>query len=237
MKMQALKALLKARLPRSYTLYLQGREHFAAHIFTKIYRTNHWGDRWSVSGPASSLLATERIREPIQRLIQDLELGTILDIPCGDHMWMSQVNLGSCSYVGGDIVDELLEKTSQRYRGSGKQFVALDITKGRLPKADLVLNRDCLVHFSFRAIGRALRNIKSSGSKYLLTTTYPNLVTNEDIRTGSWRPLNLTAAPFHFPEPILLIRDDYEDPRDWEGQNRDKSLGLWPVDGLPPQDF
>jgi hypothetical protein len=231
--MQTVKARLKAHFPGAYTLYLSGREHFAAHIFTKIYKTNHWGDRWSVSGPSSSLLATDRIREPIERLIQDLELGTILDIPCGDHLWMNQVNLGACNYIGGDIVEELLQNTSQRYGGGGKRFLVLDIMKTRLPKTDLILTRDCLVHFSFRAIGKALRNIKASGSKYLLTTSYPSLTTNEDIRTGGWRPLNLTAAPFHFPEPLLLIRDDYADPRDWDGQNGDKNLGLWLVDSLP----
>jgi len=150
---------------------------------------------------------------------------------------MSEVKLGNCNYIGADIVEELLEQTARRYGGSGKSFLNLDITKANLPRADLILTRDCLVHLSFKAIGRALRNIKLSGSRYLLTTTYPNLMANEDVRTGGWRQLNLQAAPFCFPEPLLLIRDDYEDPRDWDGQNRDKHLGLWLVDSLPSSEM
>jgi hypothetical protein len=97
-----------------------------------------------------------------------------------------------------------------------------------LPKTDLVLCRDCLPHFSYSDIGRALRNVQSSGSTYFLTTTYVDRDRNENIPTGRWRPINLQLRPFSFPAPMRFI--DEECPED---DYRGKRLGLWRVSDLP----
>ena len=100
----------------------------------------------------------------------------------------------------------------------------MDITKVRLPTGDLILCRDCLVHFSLSDIHSALNNFKASQSRYLLTTTFTNLTFNQEIRTGSWRPLNLEIEPFNFPKPILVIN---ENCTEGEMNYTDKSLALW----------
>ena len=82
-------------------------------------------------------------------------------------------------------------------------FEVIDLTKDHLPSTDLLFVRDCLVHLSFENIHNAIKNIKESGSKYLLTTTFPDCKSNYDIKTGSWRKINLLKAPFHFPKPIV----------------------------------
>jgi hypothetical protein len=97
-----------------------------------------------------------------------------------------------------------------------------------LPRADLVLCRDCLVHLSYAHTLCALNNIRASGSKYLLTTTYSGRDRNSDVPTGSWRPIDLQLPPFQLPAPIRLI--DEECPL--EGF-RDKRLGLWRVADVP----
>lgn len=94
----------------------------------------------------------------------------------------------------------------------------MDITKDRLPTGDLILCRDCLVHFSLSD------NFKASQSRYLLTTTFTNLTFNQEIRTGSWRPLNLEIEPFNFPKPILVIN---ENCTEGEMNFTDRSLALW----------
>jgi hypothetical protein len=62
--------------------------------------------------------------------------------------------------------------------------MCLDLTKDRLPKVDLILSRDALVHLSSRDCLAALANFKSSKSQYLLMTTFPAVIKNEDILTG-----------------------------------------------------
>jgi glycosyltransferase involved in cell wall biosynthesis len=85
------------------------------------------------------------------------------------------------------------------------------------------------VHLSLHDIEAAIANIIRSGSRYLLTTTFPSRDTNHDIETGQWRPLNLERPPFSFPAPIRLID---EHCGEWGGQWADKCLGLWEVQAL-----
>lgn len=98
-----------------------------------------------------------------------------------------------------------------------------------LPKADLILCRDGLVHFSFPDIALALRAMKRSGSTYLLATSFTAHPVNEDIPTGSWRPLNLDLAPFCFPPASATLLDG---PRP-DGTYPDKVLALYRLDDLP----
>lgn len=102
----------------------------------------------------------------------------------------------------------------------------MDLIGDKLPKVDLVLCRDCLVHFSFDDVFAALRNIVSSGSTYLLTTTFPEREANDDIRTGSWRPLNLERAPFHMPAPLRILNEGCTENG---GIYHDKSLAFWRI--------
>ena len=82
-------------------------------------------------------------------------------------------------------------------------FLNVDVTSDDLPEADVVLCRDCLVHLSSTDIFAALRNFRRSGSTYLLTTTYPGLLShNRNIVTGMWRPVDLQLPPFGFPAPF-----------------------------------
>ncbi|GAG59286.1 unnamed protein product [marine sediment metagenome] len=126
-----------------------------------------------------------------------------------------------------DIVEDIIAKNKKRYTDDKTSFVCLDAVQDDLPRADLVICRDCLVHLSYADISRALQNIKKSGAKYFLTTTFPNLAENRDIKTGDWRPLNLQQEPFKLPEPLEIVNEDCP-----EKEYADKSLGLWAVSDL-----
>ena len=140
------------------------------------------------------------------------------------------MELERCRYIGADIVEELVLSNSRNYGGRLREFCVRDLTQDRLPTSDLVLCRDCLIHLSFRDINKALANIKASGSKYLLTTTFTDRPANLNTITGGFRPLNLQIAPFDFPNPICVINEGYELEG---GTARDKSLGFWRIDELP----
>jgi hypothetical protein len=139
---------------------------------------------------------------------------------------MSEADL-SVAYCGADIVTELVER-NQRLFGERARFVRLDIVRDRLPRADAILCRDCLVHLSFSEIGRALRNIVRSGARYLLTTTFPGIEHNDDVVSPAWRRLNLELAPFKFPPPLELIQDYADEQIEHAGKN----LGVWRVADL-----
>lgn len=200
-------------------------------VFSRVYWTNVWGSDETASGAASELSQTTVVREALPSVLRELKADSLLDAPCGDFHWMSHVDLDLQSYVGVDVVPELIAENEQRYAAAGVEFRTLDITRDLLPRADLILCRDCLVHFSYRNIFRALRNFKRSGSRYLLTTTFPGRSHNVNVVTGGWRPLNLQLAPFRFPQPIKLI-DEHCTLLD--GRYADKSLGLWQLEHVTP---
>jgi hypothetical protein len=164
------------------------------------------------------------IRAALPAVIRQFEIRSMLDIPCGDFHWMKEVDLGIEFYIGADIVKKLVAKNKKRFTADSRIFAHLDVLRDALPKVDLIFCRDCLVHFSFSDIWRALNNIVDSGSKYLMTTTFTLEKQNRDVPTGGWRRLNLCGAPFDLPPPALLINENCPIPK-----HPDKSLALWPI--------
>jgi hypothetical protein len=201
----------------------------AERIFTRIYASNSWCSGESKSGPGSTVRRTDLLRSRLSELVSELGIRSLLDAPCGDFNWMRLTELPGVDYVGVDVVPELVRANTLLYGGPARRFDHIDMLRGPLPKADLVLCRDGLVHFSFSDIAGALRALKESGSTYLLVTTFTACVKNTDTSTGGWRPLNLDLAPFRFP-PALRLLPDGPLP---DGTYADKVLGLYRIQDLP----
>jgi hypothetical protein len=199
-------------------------------IFTKYHLENFWNDNESVSGSGSNRTNTAILVTELRPMLDKLHISSILDIPCGDFHWMRDVDLQGIHYIGGDVVKGIVDQLSQNYGNSDIEFRHLDLLKGDLPKLDVVMCRDCLVHFSFADIHRALQAIHRSGASYLATTHFPAARKNHDIVTGDWRRLNFTAPPFNWPQPDESI---VEDSSEGDGDYADKTLGLWRIDRLP----
>lgn len=198
-------------------------------IFSCIYHANSWGSPESRSGPGSSTQQTRVIRQELPKLLRQLDIQVLLDAPCGDLHWIDQIDLSFLKlYIGVDIVPDLVIDNIKNHSTSNRVFLHLDITKDELPRADVVLCRDCLAHLCFDDIWATLRNIKKSGARYLLASTYPRHMNNLDFPLSMqlhllrYRPLNLQQEPFNLPEPLLIINEE-----NTEGNINDKSLGLW----------
>lgn len=203
-------------------------------IFTQIYEKNSWGSTESVSGPGSTLLETEKIREEIPGLLKSFDIKVLLDAPCGDFNWLKEVDFSSLEkYIGVDIVQEIISNNSKKYTTNTVQFLHKNIISDLLPTSDLIMCRDCLVHFPFSEIKKTIANFKKTGARYLLTTTFPGCTKNKDIAAvGGWRPLNLELPPFNFPKPLVMITEEihYNNP-----VYVTKSLALWKLENLNDQ--
>jgi hypothetical protein len=199
-------------------------------VFSKIYKENLWGSSESASGPGSTVGNTVQLVHAMNHLIKELHIQSILDMPCGDFNWMKELDLSNIQYTGVDIVRELISQNITKYGGERIQFRVMDICKDRLTKADLILNRDCLVHFSYNSIHKALQNVISSGSTYLATTSFSHHRINFDITTGDWRPLNLQRDPFRFPHPWRYLEEHNAGltKKEYKG----KMLGIWKIKDL-----
>ena len=199
-------------------------------VFTKIYKSNHWTSIESISGKGSEINQTSNLINELNKLIIDFNITSILDIPCGDFNWMQKVNLENINYLGADIVEELINQNKFKYEQSEKlKFCVLNLISDPLPKCDLIIVRDCLVHLSNVDIKNAVQNIKLSGAKYLLSTTFVNHKRNHDIVTGNWRAINLQEKPYNFSIPVLIINENCTEDF---GEYNDKSMALWEIGKL-----
>ena len=203
-------------------------------IFTKYYNKNKWGDKDSKSGKGSNLQATEKLIPKLSQFINAHQITSMIDLPCGDFFWMQHVELQKISYTGADIVPRMISENQKKYGAAKKNFLKIDLIKDQIPHSDLIFCRDCLVHLSSDAVKKALMNIKRSGSKWLLTTTFPGIIENGEIVTGEWRKLDLTLPPFELPlcEEIIFEGKSAE-----KGQTSDKALGLWKISDIPNYDI
>lgn len=215
---------LAARLSRRLMLAtgITNNASLRKRLFRFYYDNNTWGDAESRSGAGSNLEQSEAIRQELPALFKRWDIRTLLDVPCGDGAWWKLMAHGLEYYSAADVVPAMISKR-QAEANPGESFHCLDVVADALPPADAILCRDLLVHFSYDIALKSLRNMKSSGAEYLISTTFPGRK-NRDIKTGSWRAIDLCGSPFNFPAPLELLNENCTEAN---GRFADKSLGVW----------
>ncbi len=180
-------------------------------IFTELFLNNSWGSRETRSGPAATLERTEQVRRALPDICKELEIQTLLDCGCGDWNWMKHVDLSGVAYMGVDIVEPLITDCQERYTKDTVNFQKLDVIQDPPETADLWLMRDFLCQYSYKDCLTALQKFVESGSQYIAVTTVETMDPYQDCMEGSYRALNLLAAPFILPEPMM----EYDDGTQW----------------------
>jgi hypothetical protein len=181
--------------------------------FTKIYKTNYWGNNESVSGSGSTIEYTKGLRVELEKLLINFKVKSIFDAPCGDFNWMRLIVADkNITYIGGDIVKPLVERNIELYNSINIKFINIDLTKNQYPYADIMICRDCLFHLSYKDINLVLKNFIDSQIPYLLTTSHIDVIKNADIITGDYREIDLFSPPFNFPNEVLCRIKDWIEP-------------------------
>jgi len=214
---------------RAIIFSLWHRKSFTASLFNEIYQQNLWGVNESSSGPGSSMEATQLIRQEITNLLNELNVMSILDVPCGDFHWMSRLELNNIQYIGGDIVQELVIQNNNKYLSKRRKFKQIDLCYDQLPKCDLVITRDLFIHLSNKKIMSAIKNIANSECKYWIVSIASQLGKNTNIPTGGCRTVNLCLPPYGLPPPIRYLQDGSEKNSSLLAT---RSMALWEVKQL-----
>ena len=185
--------------------------------FTHIYKNNRWNSKESRSGKGSELIQTVEVRKIIPDIIKKYNIKSVLDIPCGDFNYMKEIQM-ECDYIGADIVYDLIEDNKRKYPEI--DFRHLNLISDSLPKSDLVICRDCLVHLNTFDCVQSILNIKKSGAKYLLVTSFTFWKNNIELPRSGWRKINMELHPYNL-RPIEIFNESFHNDH-----NRDKSLIL-----------
>ena len=142
----------------------------------------------------------------VNEYIKNNNIKSIIDAPCGDFNYMSNVDLENVIYLGLDVSKNAIEMCKKKSNKSNIEFKVFNLITDVLPKADLILIKDLFLHLSFADIITVLENVKSSGCKYFATSRYShgneiNIDKNSDLHS---RAIEITIKPFYFNFPIIF---------------------------------
>lgn len=196
--------------------------------FCNIYKNRYWGDGETVSGEGSRMVVAGHLIHPIIDIIERYNIKSVVDFGCGDYNWQRDFNweLMEVTYVGVDVVPELIEINNRKFYSKNVRFMEGDASvECHMVESDLIIFRDVGIHLPNQMVKDILDRFSLSGSNYLLATTFTETEVNKDITIGGWRTINLQRKPFMLGEPNEVIQERRTDP--WFP---DKSMGLWKLD-------
>ncbi len=183
-------------------------------IFEQIYRTNAWG---SGSGPGSDWRTTEAYRRVLSSIMQCHRFQTVLDVGCGDWQFSKLIDWGSVQYCGVDIVADVIGANRRRFQRPGIEFGLCDALAHELPRAELVLLKDVLQHWTNTEVVEFLPKLRAF--QYALITNdvcsngeipEDSLTVNADFFADTrcrYRPIDITKPPFSVAaESVLAYR-------------------------------
>lgn len=153
-------------------------------------------------GPGSSMPATSDLRTALPGLLKKYGIKTFADAGCGDASWVHLVLPFDVVYHGYDVTPEALELAKKNV---GDRVTLWNILKHPLPKHDLIMCRDVLIHFAMVDVQHALRLFKDSQSTYLLTTTFSKSKNIDRGRAAIYKPNGIGFTPWNLEaEPFNL---------------------------------
>lgn len=195
-----------------------------ATAWTQI-REQFFGHTETPNGPGSFLSATENVRAWLPQIIDEYDIKTMLDVPCGDWNWMQHVDLTALdAYEGWDI--EATQIAVNREMFEDHHFAPDELTFNhvnaltihQLPDADLIWCRDLMIHLPIESSAMLWHKMLVSGARYAALSTCPWVTENvweiaeggDDGRRGYWcHAVNLEIDPF-FAHAIVDRIDDTE---------------------------
>lgn len=184
-------------------------------IFRHIYDTEHWQGG---SGAGSRSDATVAYRRVVERLISARDVRTVVDVGCGDWEFSQLIDWSSVTYVGLDVVPELIDRNRAKFQEPNVRFECEDVRKSlALPSADVLLCKDVLQHWPIGWIQDFLARTRPRYRYRLLTNDIASLhcppgALNSPINPGEWRTLDLESAEFG---QMAAWRRDYDLRGEW----------------------
>ena len=167
-------------------------------LFREIYEVDGW---LGGSGLGSVPDATVTYRRVLQRILDATDVSSVVDAGCGDWQISRLLDWSTVSYLGVDVVPELVERNTAAYGGTNVRFRTVDLSRFELPRADLLVCKDVLQHwplgwvsaFLARAAGRYRYALVTNDVES--TDCAPELL-NSEIGLGLWRVLDVQRPPF-----------------------------------------
>tara|TARA_B100000035_G_scaffold150729_1_gene128480 strand:- start:59 stop:784 length:726 start_codon:yes stop_codon:yes gene_type:complete len=199
-----------------FSNFFFSKEKIRKNAFRHIYLSNHWQNYFALdlqksrSGPGSNLKYTSDMSRELEKFFVEKNIKTILDIGCGDFIWMNLLlnkYYNYDKYLGLDIVDELIKNNNLKYSNDKISFKTFDLVKDEIPKGfDIILIRDVFIHLKNEQIVNFLNLLKNLDIKFFGVTSTPSLKKNNELKAvGRYRDINIEIEPFNLKDFLHKI--------------------------------
>ena len=131
----------------------------AKDVFSEVYARSQWGSSGDSfdSGSGSWGVARESYVGFVRELIAESGARRAVDIGCGDFRVASGFIDLLDSYIGVDVVPELIARNTAEFGRSGVSFVAQDAAISEVPDGDICFVRQVFQHLSNNEIASILQ--------------------------------------------------------------------------------
>jgi hypothetical protein len=200
----------------------------ATEVFSEVYERGRWGLGESFdSGSGSRGETATRYAAAVRALLQQTGARSAVDVGCGDFRVATRFVDDLDSYVGIDVVPDLIIRNIERYGRPGVEFRLLDAAVAEPPDADICFIRQVLQHLSNDQIAAILRRCRKYPTVVVTehwpapaAATGPNVDKphGPDTRldSGSW--VDIAAEPFGCRDLTEILRVDADRPLYSEGE-------------------
>ena len=212
-----------------YSFNLESLSSMQSSVRKRVCLENHQNLRWAVdetiSGDGSRISRTSKLRELLAEIVRNASDDRPLvfcDLGCGDTNWVKEVDWGDSTYIGIDIVSEIIDQNIGQHTEKNFYFRKADIVTTAVPKSDYIICKDVFTHLTLQDCVSVLQNVIASGSRYLIATSHVEDKANEFGSIRGWTKRSLHLPPFSFPEPDEYL---YEKPGD-------VAFAVWEIDKI-----
>lgn len=191
-------------------------------VFSDIYRNKEWGGEgefFSGSGSHTEHIITPYI-DLLTNLIIDNKIRKIVEIGCGDFYVMQKVlanmRTEDISYIGIDIVKDLIEYNQRNFSRDTIQFTCMDASSEDtiLPIGDMLIIRQVMQHLN----NNAIRTIMEKSNKFHYVLVTEHIYEGEDAVYNLDKPVNsgirlmkksgvyIEEEPYSYKNMVHLLR-------------------------------
>ena len=170
--------------------------------FDAIYRSDAWVENGSPgSGDGSHVAKNRQSLLALEKLMEEHNVGSVVEVGCGDFEVMRHGNLDGVNYHGYDVSAVAIARARQ-YESARVRF-SVSNADTQYEAADLLIVKDVLQHLPFAEIRKILAQLPRFRVAVIVNDVVSE-VANADVdgrtglpmRPGAYRKVDVTRAPF-----------------------------------------